>query len=690
MTTLAAIVLCLLQGPSEEAIRAATEATAVLRLEGKVLGVATVCRREGGHALLVTSTHFLSSKSTPPGLVAVFSSGTTKERTLPAKIVATGETLSFVVLKVEGADLPSPPMPVTPTDMQNVPREMSVVLLGIADPASIAAGMKPVVTSRIGKFDVGFPIVDGWPAYSITVGEAPGFLGGPALHPSGRLFGVCLKAESPGVIMENPWTIERWLLGKIVGWKVTVLENKEGVLRLGVSAVVADGTASVRKVSLLYRRENDVPLPGATTTYYPSTAAALEAHPLLEEVATTASGDTYSAEIVLRAEKFQDATYLLQMKIVRGDGKPFFTDPSFYRAEFSKGLASTTGKDEFMEIETLKRKKEMDAKGAVARVAVGDAFVTKVNVSPMPLVSDLFWTEDAKGVFTLDEVGVLRRLRLPEFTIDGSVDLAEPCTGLRQSREGLLALRKNGGLIVIDEKTLAVKSKIFLTNPKSLASSKGSSFVFLSTGWDLKILDLQTGRIVRSQNGIKTWEEVYGPVERYKGEVKLAEWDSIAVTNDGRFLIAQSHSCINRLRISGNRVIYEEGSTRLSDYGKVRLSPDSLYVASIRNPGSGSPPPGFPPIPMHGFYVLSVMNLQAPVLAVSTTFHPEPIGFDAKAGRMYASGMGIFDSKGMAQKEYVLPAQALLKGPPQSILVHPSGYSYLLQSGDLTWVELPR
>src|SRR5262249_10237360 len=137
-----------------------------------------------------------------------------------------------------------------------------------------------------------------------------------------------------------------------------------------------------------------------------------------------------------------------------------------------------------------------------AAVAVPDLDVRRLGL-PGGVLPCLCWSADARAFFCLEENGTVRRVALDGFREEKRLDLAQHCSWLAPSAEGLLAtLDVLGEVWVIDPDQLTVKRRVAVPQAESAVSSPGSSFAFAPRRKQpgeprvVTVLDLAKGEMV--------------------------------------------------------------------------------------------------------------------------------------------------------------------------------------------------
>jgi hypothetical protein len=308
-----------------------------------------------------------------------------------------------------------------------------------------------------------------------------------------------------------------------------------------------------------------------------------------------------------------------------------------------------------------------------------DLRVTRVNLPAGQLPHCLFWSADGLSFYTAEKTGVIRRISRDGFREERRLDAGTPCTWLSPSAEGLLltasALQE---VWLLDPATLQVKGRIGVPSVDRCVSSPALSVAFAVgrrfTSGGLSVVDLKAKAVVRQYSG-----------REFEGAG--AGFAHPAVTPDGRFLFTQGGiEQLQRFRIRGDRLEYQESSERIAQNGKaIEISPDGYYVAL---PSGGGNYGGRP----YSTNIYKVTDLSTPTIVVESGAYPEALGFDIKAGLLYAQNhefpLIVFGPTGLKHKEYKLARRG--GGSAQQFLVDPAGRTLLvLTEKSLDLVQLP-
>jgi len=289
------------------------------------------------------------------------------------------------------------------------------------------------------------------------------------------------------------------------------------------------------------------------------------------------------------------------------------------------------------------------------------------------------WSADGKTLFLAEKTGVVRRIKADGLIEDVRVDLKAPCSWLSLSAEGLLvAVAATGNVRILDPDTLKSKGSIPVPSSERVISSPRTSLAFAvggkGEGASLSIIDVKKKAILRQ----------YGPRD-IPGT--YADFKNPALTPDGKFLFIEGSEQLQRYRVRDGEIEHQESSERIAQNGQsIVISPDGFYVAL---PSGGGNYGGKP----YSTRIYKITNLSTPAITVQSGAYPQTLGFDMKAGLIYAQNhqfpLIVFLPTGLKQRESKLG----FRGSPsvKQFLVYPEGRKLLvLTEANLALVELPR
>jgi hypothetical protein len=210
-----------------------------------------------------------------------------------------------------------------------------------------------------------------------------------------------------------------------------------------------------------------------------------------------------------------------------------------------------------------------------------------------------------------------------------------------------------------------------------------------STGLVVDVLDLEKGESVKR----------YGP-EDFVTLGKRLSWGA-AISPDGQYLFTtDGNEKIIRLKLYGGEVVLEESSPPIIQgaFQDLFISPDGAYVCAPS--GGGNYLLDGPRGVTYATYIFPASNLQKPQAVLRQGAYPRVVGFDSRAGLVYAHNSDhallVFNQHGLLLKKHTVPGVSVSE--LRQILAHPEGRKLLLVSGKalrenestpIRYVELP-
>lgn len=330
--------------------------------------------------------------------------------------------------------------------------------------------------------------------------------------------------------------------------------------------------------------------------------------------------------------------------------------------------------------------------------AIDDLHVSAFTFPTNETVSSMQWSGDGKKLFLLNKSGMLRRIAVPEFREEKTLNLGQACSGLAMSQLGLVVgLPQIHQVWLLDATTLAVLKRIPAAGVEGLASAPTLTTAYATNKEMLTIVDLAEGKAAAQLTPRAAQRAGGGRVKRSPDATPLFNFRLPSVTPDGKYFFCVSHESydgiygsLHRFRIHQNELIYEEaGPTIGKNPQRIEVSDDSSYVAMPS--GGGNTDRGYT---THAY---SVTDLATPVVSLESGPNPRALGFDRVASKIYAQDsfnqLVVFTPTGIKEKTYHLlkePKFSALDVLTNQFLVHPLGNRVLVATGSqLVWVELP-
>ncbi|HEY0076095.1 MAG TPA: trypsin-like peptidase domain-containing protein [Abditibacteriaceae bacterium] len=329
--------------------------------------------------------------------------------------------------------------------------------------------------------------------------------------------------------------------------------------------------------------------------------------------------------------------------------------------------------------------------------AIDDLHVSAFTFPTNETVSSMQWSGDGKRLYLLSKNGMLRRIAVPEFREEKTLNLGQTCSALAMSQLGLVVgLPQIHQVWLLDATTLAVLKRIPAAGVEGLASSPALTTAYATSKEMLTIVDLAEGKAA-AQLTPRAAQRAGGRVKRSPDATPLFNFRLPSVTPDGRYFFCVSdesydgiYGSLHRFRINQNELIYEEiGPTIGKNPQRIEVSDDSSYVAMPS--GGGNTDRGYTT------HVYAVTDLATPVVSLESGANPRALGFDRVASKIYAQDstnqLVVFTPTGIKEKTYHLLKEvkySALDVQTNQFLVHPLGNRVLVATGSqLIWVELP-
>lgn len=304
---------------------------------------------------------------------------------------------------------------------------------------------------------------------------------------------------------------------------------------------------------------------------------------------------------------------------------------------------------------------------------VRDAAVTTLKVEAKAVVPCAFWSHDGRAFFVLEgEAGLLRRVATEGLVEERRWEVGRPCTWISPSAEGLLLAVGEREVWVLDPATFAVRKQIAAPTARVVASAPSLSVAFVTGKRPdaLGVIDLKAGKVVRE----------YDP--RSFPEQPNVGYNHLVVTPDGKFVFSEGMERLLRFAVKGDELEFGEASPRIAQNGRrIDVSPDSSLVALPSGGGNYEAGP-------YTTNVYKVADLATPEVKIASGAYPQALGFDPKAGKIYAQNNAdpliVFGMGGVKESSYKLAARGSSDSPRQ-FAVHPDGRKLLASSSSALW-----
>ncbi len=645
-------------------------------------GSGFVMKADGETGYLVTNDHVINAPNRRFSRVGpvrlVFWSGTRKERTVDAEVVATDPSRDLAVLRVRGfKDLPAP----LPLDAGvEVSETMRVYAFGFpfGEALSLTRG-NPALTVGTGSVSSIRENEFGQVARIQIDGDLnPGNSGGPVVDARGRLIGVAVaKIGGTRIGLAIPAADLRGMLhGRVGGVSLNAVKVEQGVAEVRVQARLIDPLGRLKAVALHHARGPAAKLTPDKEGRYPPLpgAARLE----LKIQGQEASGTLRIPD----ARKGLPIAF--QLAYVNGEGRTFYTQPLTHSLDISGGGAGVGG----VVGRPPPKGKEPSVKSTgesvlAAERALGRLTVREASLDTRGVPACLCWAPGGKSFFLVHpEKGLLRQISFPELREERQLDLGRRCTWLSVSAAGLLVTVPDLQEVwLLDPATLKVKGTFEAAGVKQAVSSPALSVAFAVSADRGRLLafELKAGGAARAYDS-----RAFG---------RHLDFSLPAVSPDGKYLFVMGGiEELHRLKIDGTTLTWEQSSPRISSNGQqIAVSPDSKYVCLAAGGGNGKHP-DHPDLGPYGTFIYPVTDLRRPAFAIRQGAYPRAVGFDPKAQVVYSQNhhkqLLIFSYTGLLRQEHELGPRN--QGTVQ-FLVHPEGHRVLVLTGERLYaVQLPR
>lgn len=327
-----------------------------------------------------------------------------------------------------------------------------------------------------------------------------------------------------------------------------------------------------------------------------------------------------------------------------------------------------------------------------------DLSVREVKLAVKDRVSTMRWSKDAKHFYTFGYDKRLRKISFPDLVEEAVLYTRQIGHEVQWCESGLLiALEKRGQIWLIDPETLEVKSRFHVGDrfrDFSFCSSRQVPYVYVANDSEDKftVIDPKNGKFVSfiSSTILRT---------RY-GDLRT-DWNERAIRGgfvtpemspDGKYLFCNGDGCMNRYRVAGDDLVFEESSPRIALLSDARFSfsDDSKFVVLTTQDGNKRPqkPDDYPQEIEDHIYLYRTTDLKYPALVLDVgraPSDPPVMTVDPSSGEIYSNCYGkqlvVFDAKGGRKNDYQLNPESISDNTRQ-ILVHPSGGRMLVLTRD--------
>jgi hypothetical protein len=674
-------------------------------------GSGFLIRREGDTGYVVTNEHVVEGIASREVLLTFFS-GTASERRIVGTAISIDEDRDLAVIKIQMKELPDPlPLNARPKLLETA----SVTVLGFPFGAALQTSERhPAITvsrGSIASLRKSRGILE---RVQIDGNINPGNSGGPVVDKTGALIGVTVsKITGTNIAFAIPsWQVEEMLEGRLLALHLVVAEVQGANARLRVSAMLNNPLSKIKAVSLLWisRKTSAAnPKEGADGTW-------TQAAPDMKEENLALSGESAKAEFTA-TEVRQDPLYLIQAKLVRSDGKIMYSAPREVRVDGpalpdapavpaprpdpALGPENTPNPRPAANPAAGMKASPADALGSVSEMAPplrtppekGTGFTrTQLQVSPAAGGQSILWSTDASQLFLLESGGILRKIDVATLKQVRQFTAGFPASLLARCSEGILFyVPAFEEVWVLDENSLLLKKKIQTGLIRTLTGHAGSPLTFAAGSGNVYSLNTSLGRIDKTWTCSRMSDGTLGRPKIARYDTYLNDPSQAILSGDGKYLLLTDNGCLNRFRVEGSTLVYEERGPQIgaSEVVRLEVSAEAKYVALASNQSNRSAP-GHPE-DKQGIWVYRIGDFSEPISVVpqATTV----VAFDRVAGCAYGNqrdghSLLVFTPRDASQR--VVPIMKSADEPAVQILVHPQGrkFFWVSKMGSVYWVEL--
>ncbi len=646
------------------------------RVTGSGSGFVIQADKDG--VLVVTNEHVVR----PPAaagpvrkLDVVFRSGKAKDEAVyPAEVLAADAGRDLAVLRVK--KVVNPPKPIDLTVKAEASETATVYAVGFpfGDALATTDGNPAVTISKTSVSSLREDDQGELAVVQLEGGINPGNSGGPVLDSKGRLVGISvakLRGTNIGFALP-PLELTKMLHGRVGASGVRVVSVDKDTAEVEFTFEFIDplekvASATIRLVKTdapapIPAKKGDIPELTGGTTHEIKLSGQKGSIKVKLPVAKHQMQITYSNEgrkDIHTSVVVQDVPALAR----RVSGGPTTPDPR-PTPNLPKPVNPLPGGETVvgdLKVKSVQVSTEAERGRPGSRGGAADPCLT--------------WTPDAKGFYALDHgADTVRRFSFPELKEEAKLVVSKDVSWLSLSKEGLV-LTVNGEqeAWVLDPKTLK-KGTSFPINKATRvlsAPSLGVAYVIdtsgIHTGCTLRVMDLKTGKMLKE----------YEP----KDLGKQAAFFTPVLSEDGKHLYTTdvSTSRLMQFSLDGEKVTYVTACDGLlgGAFNQPVVSADGKLVSAPSGGGNGAVK-GRKPAGPYSTFVFDSSNLDDPILELKTGAYPRAVGFDTKAGLIFAQNyqdqLILLDRDGSKLKSYQLGE----RGEPYQFLPHPDGWKLLV------------
>jgi hypothetical protein len=241
---------------------------------------------------------------------------------------------------------------------------------------------------------------------------------------------------------------------------------------------------------------------------------------------------------------------------------------------------------------------------------------------------------------------------------------------------------------LVDPETLEVKSQFHAAE-----SSRDFAFCSSKARPHAYVVNQAQDRftMINPQNGEVVSTVGYNALYRKYAHI-ITDWYERAIQGgfvtpemspDGKYIFCNGNGRLNRYRVVGDDLVFEESSPQIASFGDAQFSfsDDSRYVVLTTKDGNERPqkPDDYPEEIEDNIFLYKTTDLNYPAFVLDVgraPSDPPVMAVDPSSGEFYLNcyekQLVIFDAKGIRKDDYQLNAEESNDNTKQ-ILVHPSG-----------------
>lgn len=689
-------------------IKAATVFVKVETARFAATGSGFVIQSDKDGVLVMTNEHVVNLPPTAGPVTkreVVFNSGKAKDEAVyAAELLAADADRDLAVLRVK--KVTTPPKPLDLKAKVELSETMTVYAVGFpfGEALSSTDGNPAPTISKSSVSSLRDDELGELSVIQLEGGINPGNSGGPVVDSKGRLVGVAVaKVRNTNIgLAIPPNELTKMLHGRIGGSGIRVLSVDKDTAEVEISLGFIDPLEKVKSATIRLVK-TDSPLPRQSKP---------------NEIPELTGGTTH--EIKLTGQKgsiklkLPVARHQLQIVYSNEGRKNIRTGvvvhdmPTLARG-LGSGSPSVPNIPGTPSTPTPRGPKPINPLPS-GETSVGDLKVNSVKVSgesgqPQPgqrlktVAACLAWTADGKGFYALDHgADAVRRFSFPELKEEAKLVVGKELTWLSLSKEGLLlTVAGEQEAWVLDPQTLKKGTAFPINKARRVLSAAGQSvgYVFDTGdgpfgggpfGGTLRVVDLKTGK------KLKEYEA--------KDLGKMVGLNTPIISADGKHLLTTGGlETLHQFALDGDKVSLVTTSPRLVQgaFTQPVISNDGKLVCAPSGGGNYKIPGS-----QEGTYTTVVFiagNLTDPLLQLKTGAYPRAVGFDTKAGLIFAQNyedqLILLDREGSKLKSYQLSKD---RAEAHQFLPHPDGWKLLVLVPEGVWggaatvyaVEIPK